>query len=439
VIERSDIPTIEEIEKKSKVIDMGHHFIRYTSMVILMYMKILKNQNNNESKTKKQIEAILRQIANKPYVPSTQKWKEYNHMILNKELCLLKFSERGQYTRYYDIIKEVMENVIKKIKLMMCVKSTNDECMCPLESVVLYFMMEITRSGSYSDMSIDELYRIVDIYSKSFSTALLGHEDCLCEKHFGGNVTCRTGKRYLVNHYEQLSSIGVMYDKFLEEHSDVSWLINHNVTFRGKSSALRLYKKFKLIGYTNNDIFVLELKPQLTSLNYNEVLVDSIFDRCLLDSFHKDEASDESSSESENSESANKYDKDKEDYKKFGFKNARTIIFALDKTEHIEVVWDDDRVRDFPLQLLREKLVKYFEYKGVDLVYFYRYYKNKYSERYLNKMLEKLLEIEKLPYFIIKFFEDIKRDKENLERYEGREFFTQKWTDAIENTIDEFV
>jgi hypothetical protein len=54
-------------------------------------------------------------------------------------------------------------------------------------------------------------------------------------------------------------------------------------------------------------------------------------------------------------------------------------------------------------------------------------------------MLQKLLEIEKLPYFILRCFEDIKRDKEDLERYDERDFFTQKWTDAIKTTIEEFV
>ena len=41
-------------------------------------------------------------------------------------------------------------------------KIFNDEvdCLCPIESIILYFMIQICRNGIYADFTINELYNV---------------------------------------------------------------------------------------------------------------------------------------------------------------------------------------------------------------------------------------------------------------------------------------
>ena len=295
IIDPSDIATIEDIEKEKVIIDMGHHHIRYASMVILMYLKIIETQRDEE--VRKQIVAVFRKISNKSFIAETYDWKRYNHVVSNKELCILRFSKKGRHEIYYKVIKDFMETLQYKIKCLLSGK--NIQLLCPLESVILYFMIEICHSGIYSDTSIHELYDIIDTYANSFSDRLRGHDHCMCKKYFKKKSV--TDDTHLANHYQELCNMGSMYDAFLQQHNDVNWLINHSISYPGQNRHFHVYKKFKLIGYNDSNVFNLYLKPQFNNLNYNETLLDSIFDTFLLGSL--DSATDSDSDSDGNGDS----------------------------------------------------------------------------------------------------------------------------------------
>ena len=48
-------------------------------------------------------------------------------------------------------------------------------------------------------------------------------------------------------------------------------------------------KKLNLIGYDENIVIISYIKPQFNSLNYNEILVNSIFDTYLINNVKKND------------------------------------------------------------------------------------------------------------------------------------------------------
>ena len=57
--------------------------------------------------------------------------------------------------------------------------------LCPLECIILHYMMEIVTQKQYSSISIQDVYNIVDVYSCSFCENNSDeHKNCLCCKHF---------------------------------------------------------------------------------------------------------------------------------------------------------------------------------------------------------------------------------------------------------------
>ena len=76
--------------------------------------------------------------------------------------------------------------------------------MCPLESIVLYYMMQISQNGLQTNITINDLYNIIDIYSKTFSNEIEGHDNCICKKKFVSTINIDKKHvnylNYLMNH-----------------------------------------------------------------------------------------------------------------------------------------------------------------------------------------------------------------------------------------------
>ena len=100
-------------------------------------------------------------------------------------------------------------------------------------------MIQICINGIYTEITINELYNIINIYSKSFQNNIDGHDKCLCKKYFITQETNETNNnikqmgQYLLSHYEQLNNIGKIYDMFLNNYSKINWNIDHKISFVG--------------------------------------------------------------------------------------------------------------------------------------------------------------------------------------------------------------
>jgi hypothetical protein len=155
-----------------KIIDMSNHNIRYASMIIYLFIKILNNQIN--SNVKKQIYAILKEIEEEKEVKKLYTWQEYYNSLNKKELCILQITGKGKdYINYFNIIYRFIKKIQLKITNILNNKINK---LCPLESIILYYLIEIKHRGIYAEITMNELYNIIDIYSNSYDINYKGHK-----------------------------------------------------------------------------------------------------------------------------------------------------------------------------------------------------------------------------------------------------------------------
>jgi len=463
-INKTDILSVlADKEENKSVIDMGHHNIRYTSMMIYLYIKIINNEiKNKDSEIKKQIQKIFNNIINEIIYKATS-WQDYN-ICLNKEkkekIALLKLSDTGRdYDKYFNILYSFMNNI--KLKLKEIINNKIHE-LCPFESIVLYYMIQIHDDGIYTDITINELYNIIDIYSKSFNDELIGHDKCLCKKKFNNQIILNTNDNiknmtnYLLVHYENINKIGKIYDLFLNKYTKVNWLINHTIYFSGMNTDFNLHKKFKLIGYDQKNVFIIYIKPQFNNLNYNHTLVDSIYDDFLLLNLKKPENNND-----------DEYSKSLEDYTKLANKTIRTIVFSLDNDIYHLFEWKNNeenliiKNKMMLLDHIKNKLFNKYEIESKYLFNFYKYWieeitKNQEQELTPDKIIKNLIaeykkdkNIDKRPHFIIKFFERIEykisdtRNKNEkisiLNSYNDKNYFMDKLKNIILDSINDYL
>ena len=186
-----NLPKLQDEDTEKKLIDTSHHNVRFASIRIYLFLQIIKNEKKvNNSDIKKQIIAIFNGIIDQG-ITETPTWRGYNLLLQDNHIPILKMSDKGRdYIKYFNTIISFTKNILDKIKLVISGKDISD--FCPLECVILHYMIETVTSGRYTMFHISELYNIVDIYSKSFDkTKATDHVNCLCNKCFTSDITLK--------------------------------------------------------------------------------------------------------------------------------------------------------------------------------------------------------------------------------------------------------
>ena len=355
-------PLLPETTNKKLIIDMGDHNIRYGSI----HMNILVHSSNHEYKMKlnttKQHFAILNEIKRAP-IKTVNTWKEYYESLKKnnehkdgekdkkniKFIPVLEFKSKNinqEYNEYYKIIIATMHHVREELE---CLGKSTLNYLCPFESVILYYMKESTQQGKYLALTMSDLYNIVDIYSKVFDSSAKGHEYCKCKEHFLNNQTPlskteKEYKEYLYNHFDRLEHVNNLLDKLDKEHPHINWLYDHPIGIGNKDkSQFYINKRKEIIGYNDTTVFNIYIKPQFNDLNFNNFLINSIFDTYILSNLEKES----------------------EDYKRFGNKKIISYVISLNKDDMYKVNWANiihDK-QDFIKSLLYEKLYEIFNSK----------------------------------------------------------------------------
>jgi hypothetical protein len=354
-----------------------------------------------------------------------------------------------------------MINIQKKIEYIINGKINE---LCPYESIILYYMIQISDQGIYTDISISDLYNITDIYNLSFKKINMGHDNCLCKKFFNNkklekNDKIKKMKNYLFSHYDNLNKIGNIYDNFLNKFSKINWLINHQIVYGSNSNCFKLYKSYNLIGYDNDNVFIFYIKPQFNNLNYNNILIESIFDTFLIKNIKK-------VNNTEKDNNKDKHNKELEDYTKFYNKKIKTIVFSLDNENYYLIDWNNSQSnqdliecesnKNMLVKLIRDKIDCKYKIECKYIYNFYKYWKKEYQLDKPTKIIEKIIGkyedneyIDKMPHFILKFFENIEKEldisKDNkskiniLQNYDSKDFFTNELNSIILKSVNKYL
>jgi len=233
-------------------------------------------------------------------------------------------------------------------------------------------MLDIKHIGYLSDVHIIDIYNIIDIYDKSFCVNMKGHDNCLCKKLFKqSSKTNMNNKKiekltiYLNDFYNKIPNIQKNIQYIQENHENISWNINHDCNYNGSSKNFSIFKKFKIIGYNEKNVFIIYVKPQFSNLNYNEILMNSIYDTFLIKNIEKYKNQDLS-----------------ENYKKYDDKEIKIFVCTLDREEPFEIKWnfDEDNIK-----LINDSIYNYlidsYQQDNNKIYYFYYHYKDKYEKK----------------------------------------------------------
>lgn len=451
----------EEKKDDKKIIDMSHHNIRYMTLIINLYLNIISKENTDKSETKKQILKIFHNVKDAKII-ETDTWQNYyNTLKKNKNniIPIHKICNHGRdYKKYYSIIQSFIKNIQNKLKDIVVLNKVVS--LCPYECVVLYYMIQINDQRERSDISISELYNITDIYDKSFDYSYQGHEHCLCTKVFNNNsITNNETNNYLLKHYENVKRINEIYTEFYNKYPKMNWLINHNVKHDGTNDNFKIQKKMNLIGYDDDNVVIGYVKPQLNALNYNSILLESIYDTYLIHNIKKYDDNDETQTICEN-------------YKRFFGKKTTIVIFTLDSETPYYIHWSNkldkneflvEKYNDYiKKEILAKSLIDKMMIDCKYLYFFYSYYRRKCSEKGMNNSIDIIEEIitkydknkeknetpnRKFPKLIDEFFNDIKSSIKNSNKkerkqvlidYDNKEYFNEKLNEIIKCSINRF-
>ena len=438
------------ININNKVIDITHHYLRYASMRILLIIKIFKLESD-----KHQIKAQILSIKDKK-ISSVDNWKDYSNYFMkidkdckdnNKyksyDICLLELSKTTEYQKYFNIIQDFSYNIKSKIKTF-----AKYNYLCPYECMILNYILEFVNNGPYANISIIELYNITNIYYKAYTPNITGHSNCKCNQLFNNNNNDNDNNlhKYLLNHYEYITNIGIIYDKFLSDYPNVNWLLTHNIRYLGNTYNFTINNIFDFIGYDNDNIYIIYLKPQINELNYNEILLSSIIDTFIINSYNNIADTYDDDEDDDNNDTLDKYQIKNKNKERFKDKKIFTIIFSLNTDDYIKLDWANlikDNNNDLKKLFIEDIITTYI---NDELYYYYRYFRNKYKDEDKKIIDEIIKDIdntknkETFPNFIITFFTDMKNfiiryKKDTFENYDDINYFNEKLKEVLKEEL----
>lgn len=378
-----------------EIVDMSHHNIRFG----IMCMTILQMLENETFDRYSQIKTRINKACKAKIIDCTN-WKYYNVQLKlingtyenNYEdkvntIPILKISGQ-EYNEYYKIIKKYIEYIQDTIL---------HKKLCPLEQIILYYITQITSLGNYTQITMIELYNIIDTYKKSYKLSMLGHDNCLCKKNFKDHDNKNSFTDYLLSHYEKMNKLKIIIQKLKKDHQNTSWNMDHCINCSGNNN-FKIKSSCTLIGYNNENSILCYIKPELNKLNFNEIKTKAIIDIFII------------------------MNETNENYNKYNGKKIIVCIISLNLDEPYYI--DFGEINDIK-EIINKAMFAYYSIKNKDVFRFYKYYKhqglsiskitNKYDEKNepLNSSNEKSKPIN--AHYITQFFHTIRDEYADCE------------------------
>ncbi len=454
-----------EIDEK-KIVDWGHHIIRNSVFLYNIMSNIMENEQMcDDDMYKSQFYTILNNISklgilrlrHNEYYKKLQSIDRSNKSRPIKqinEIPILIFSapNASKYFKFADILTEIIGHIQQKIQ--KCNINKTIPKLCPLESVILNHMIEIYQNGSFSEISIMDIYSIIYCYAECFTTLMKHPYDCLCNKYLVTQAKNNILSAYeditrsITTHYDKLIQINEMYVNYknyiINNYGNTlkfEYNINHFINFYNTSKNFRISNKYPIIAYSDKIVIHFIISPQFNKLNFNEIIFEAIFNNHILD-----------------------YCSNENNAAKFNNKKHIACIFTLDSNMPIFYECDINSCDINIFKLTREYLtVKYSKYNEI-IFDFYEYCcKNKPdnidSVTYIINKFDKIdsESRNKIPEYVKIYFNCIKKEIEKvkskntnkkiiskmineiLEKVKSKSKFLEDISYDLNNAINEFI
>ena len=357
----------------TQLVDMQHHNIRYFCMYITFWLKTIKLQDQDSNQLKHILEKIKYANISKEYC-----WKEYRKsLIYNKELnmnrnknnseiyrrkiLVLSYSDNSssKYSQYEKIILEFMKSLQqKKIDNILNLKKVN---LCSYETIILYYMFNACEYGfRHHDLTITELYEITHIYYTEFNHNINGHKKCLCCERFPNNDNTNNSNNTMYNclfsHYDKIKLVGKQYIKFLKNTPKLNILIDKYILMNDNANNFKISNCYT-IGYNNDIVYIIYLRPTFNTMNRNTYLIESILDTWFILNRKED------------------YEEDN----RIRNKLINVVLFSLDDKKYYIFNWNNDLMKNCSF-IFKNILKKYIlDLHSSELDNYYQYLKIKYE------------------------------------------------------------
>jgi len=409
------------IDTDKNIIDFGHHITRYSCMFINLIHLIISSENmDNESKNcSSQYKKQLFLISKCSLV--TCDYFKYNFLMRNEiddsikehnEICIIpilsfSISENTKYYQYTHIIKKLINHI--QIKICNCFKENKFPILCPLECVILLFLIKMFKCGTYSDMSIMDVYSIIESYESCcifINEEHTEYNNCICSECFINSLHLSPNKEMqecIVNHYDKIEQIRIIFNNYnkyitdqLQIKQKITYNIHHKVWFGKKNENFSLCNEYPIIGYSDKDVVFFIIKPQFTALNFNNIMVDLILYIFTILNVNKDE---------NNSRITN--------FDRYTGKIIHACIITLDSDKPIFYTINIDKCNIKITNIINKYLYNKYSTHHELIYKFYEYYKaNKPNKKqssfqYIEELF-KVKEYSNLPKYIKDFFSFIK-------------------------------
>jgi hypothetical protein len=256
----------------SRIVEQSHHNIRF--MIMSMKTMEILNFGDNRHQISKVLGYCL--SGNRTCIkwPS---WTQYNSDLKrnndsntpNKNIPLLELPTRD-CRKFVHIIYETIQRITFNFNAQ--------KSFCPFELIVKYYMIQVIDYGQKTRITMNELYKIVEIYSKSFQHDMKGHENCRCTELFPNNDHTDSLTDYLCRHYEEIEKYERLVQNMKDTYLITDWNINHRVFCKGKKGHFEICSLFSFIGYNETTVLLVYIKPHLNSLNFNDTRLQALMD-----------------------------------------------------------------------------------------------------------------------------------------------------------------
>jgi hypothetical protein len=462
IIEPNNYKILLPINKdKKNIIDIGHHKIRWCVMFYNIMSNVIENEVIESQEYKNQFITILKNLSNKPiscnnYANYNKKLREIDennkkkfnkNKILenNNEIPLLLFdaNERTKFYKYTNILKDIMTNIQNKI--IKYIKIHKLPPLCPLECIILIFMIKLVDNGSYSDISIMDIYSIMYCYDSCSNEIDKEHTEknkCIChncfdEGNFNNNSSHNEIRKSIKKHYnnvDQINATYIHYTKYITETlqiENMTYNTFHPVFFGNKNKNFEIMNKYDIIGHSNNHVIYFRIKPQFNELNFNNTICEEILNNFIILNIRSD----------------------CENYKRYNNKKIYTCILTLDSVEPIFYELNIDKNDILLKQSIKTYLLTTYSERHELIYKFYKYcYKNKpKNKNSINYTMEELNnKYPNHPQYISDCFYDINKeleicgnDKIKIERVlikvNDKELFINNLNIYLEKNVDIFL
>lgn len=429
---------IQQNQNDSQIIDWGHHLIRYYMFLYYLEKNIIDNEKVGGTKYDELIMSMKNickvTTMNCIYagyydiIRSIDKNNREGLFKKNTMIPILTFAvnETSKYRKYVDIIVKNIRNIQNKMKKSLENNKLPD--LCPLECIILLYMIHIINDGSFSDITIMDIYSIMYHYDQCFCSCSNDHPDyCLCKQEFTAKMPLNTIanldiQKSITKHYEKVTQIKLTYENYRKLFAEkfgifpeFSYNILNVVLGFKENNNFKIIQKYELIGNSKDYVINFIVKPQFNQVNFSETICKIIFNDFLLKNTVPT----------------------LQNFGRYDGKKIVTCIFTLDSIEPIICELNINKNNYHIIKFIKEYLIdNYIKYHEV--LYDFRMFwkiqkpKNKDSISHICDLINTDIH-KKLPKYIKDYFENVKKEIMECKNNKGTENDIQKILQKVDN------